>query len=63
MKKTVLVLGGTGKMGVPVARHLQKDGFPVRIMTRNEEKARKLFDESFEDEWLEKRKAKLHAAT
>lgn len=48
MEKRILVLGGTGKMGVPVAEDLKKHGFQVRVMTRNEEKAKRLFDESFE---------------
>jgi len=48
MEKRVLVLGGTGMLGEPVARNLKQDGFQVRIMTRNLEKALKLFDDSFE---------------
>jgi len=48
MKKTVLILGGTGKLGVPVAKWLQQAGFQARIMTRSKEKAGKLFDNSFE---------------
>ncbi len=39
MKKRVLVLGATGVLGRPVARKLREDGFQVRIMTRNLEKA------------------------
>ena len=35
-------------LGEPVARHLKQNGFQVRIMTRNREKAQKLFDESYE---------------
>jgi uncharacterized protein YbjT (DUF2867 family) len=48
MEKRVLLLGGTGMLGEPVARNLKQDGFQVRIMTRNREKALKLFDDSFE---------------
>jgi uncharacterized protein YbjT (DUF2867 family) len=48
MKKTILVIGGTGLLGQPVARHLQEKGFHVRILSRNAEKARSLFSESFE---------------
>ncbi len=48
MQKTILVIGGTGMLGQPVARRLQEDGFRVRIMTRNHRKARKMFDDSFE---------------
>ncbi|NOZ60450.1 MAG: NmrA family NAD(P)-binding protein [Calditrichaeota bacterium] len=48
MEKRILVLGGTGMLGAPVARNLKQQGFQVRIMTRNKEKAQKLFDDSFE---------------
>ncbi len=48
MQKTILVIGATGMLGEPVARHLQKDGFRVRVMVRDSQKARKIFDESFE---------------
>ena len=48
MAKTILVMGATGKLGEPVARHLQEDSFQVRIMTRDKDKARRLFDESFD---------------
>jgi uncharacterized protein YbjT (DUF2867 family) len=48
MNKRILVLGATGMLGEPVARHLQEAGFQVRILARDEAKARKAFDESFE---------------
>lgn len=48
MKQTILVVGGTGLLGQPVARGLNDDGFRVRIMTRNAQKARAFFDDSFE---------------
>lgn len=48
MHKTILVTGGTGMLGQPVARCLHEAGFHVRIMTRDEHKARPLFDDSFE---------------
>ena len=48
MEKNVLVTGATGKLGQSVARHLKEDGFQVRVMTRDKDKASKLFDESFE---------------
>ncbi len=48
MQKTILVIGGTGMLGQPVARRLKDDGFRVRIMTRDQQKARNLFDDSFE---------------
>lgn len=44
MNKTILVLGGTGLLGAPVARRLQEDGFAVRILTRSPEKAQAMFD-------------------
>lgn len=48
MDKTILVIGATGMLGEPVARCLKEDGFRVRVMTRDTNKARKMFDESFE---------------
>jgi uncharacterized protein YbjT (DUF2867 family) len=48
MEKRILVVGGTGRLGQPVARQLKEDGYQVRVMARDVEKARKLFDESFE---------------
>jgi len=48
MSKKILVLGGTGMLGQPAARQLKQDGFQVRILARDVEKARGLFDESFE---------------
>ncbi len=44
----ILVIGGTGMLGEPVARRLQADGFPVRILTRSPEKARQKFQAGFE---------------
>ncbi len=48
MKKTILVLGATGMLGRPVAYALQAAGFKVRVMTRSYQKARKLFDNTFQ---------------
>ena len=48
MKNTILIVGATGMLGEPVARRLKEDGFSVRIMAREIDKARELFDESFE---------------
>ncbi len=48
MQKMILVIGGTGMLGQPVARRLKEAGFGVRILTRDSAKARKLFDASFE---------------
>jgi len=48
MKKIILVIGGTGILGQPVSRCLKEAGFQVRILTRDLQKARKAFDNSFE---------------
>lgn len=39
----ILVVGGTGRLGAPVARRLLAEGFDVRVLTRNETRARMLF--------------------
>lgn len=49
MKKIILVIGGTGLLGQPVARALHEAGFQARIMTRDRLKAEKLFDGSYEN--------------
>jgi len=46
--KKILVLGGTGLLGGPIARRLQSDGVEVRLLARNPEKARAMFGDSFE---------------
>ena len=46
--RKILVIGGTGMLGTPVARRLRQDGFDVRIMTRDAAKAHKMFDDAFE---------------
>jgi uncharacterized protein YbjT (DUF2867 family) len=48
MIHTVLVIGGTGMLGEPVARRLAVDGHRVRILTRNARGARARFSEPFE---------------
>lgn len=48
MQKIILVLGATGTLGKPVSYCLKEAGFQVRIMTRDLQKARKVFDNSFE---------------
>ena len=48
MNKRILVLGGTGLLGEPVSRKLQADGFNVRILVRDPEKARDRFPAGFE---------------
>ncbi|NJN54347.1 MAG: NAD(P)H-binding protein [Anaerolineae bacterium] len=44
----ILVVGATGMLGEPVARQLQADGYTVRILSRDMEKARAKFGERFE---------------
>ena len=46
--KTILVVGGTGMLGKPVAQQLKADGFNVRLLARNPEKAEKLLDDGYE---------------
>jgi uncharacterized protein YbjT (DUF2867 family) len=41
---TILVLGGTGLLGAPVTRRLQADGFGVRLLARDPEKAGEMFE-------------------
>jgi uncharacterized protein YbjT (DUF2867 family) len=41
----ILVLGGTGLLGQPVARRLQADGFAVRLLARDPDKARAMFSD------------------
>lgn len=48
MSHRILVLGGTGLLGEPVARRLQADGFRVRILSRDAESARRTFGSEFE---------------
>jgi len=48
MQKIILVIGGTGVLGQPVSRCLKDEGFQVRIMTRDHQKAGKMFDDTFE---------------
>jgi uncharacterized protein YbjT (DUF2867 family) len=47
-EKVILVLGATGTLGQPVSSSLKEAGFRVRILTRDLQKARKTFDNSFE---------------
>ena len=36
--KTILVIGGTGMLGKPVAQQLRTDGLNVRLLVRNPER-------------------------
>jgi uncharacterized protein YbjT (DUF2867 family) len=46
--KTILVIGGTGMLGKPVAQQLKADGFTVRLLARNPEKTQKLLGDGYE---------------
>jgi uncharacterized protein YbjT (DUF2867 family) len=48
MTQAILVIGGTGMLGEPVARRLQADGHQVRILSRVPDKARARFGTEFE---------------
>jgi uncharacterized protein YbjT (DUF2867 family) len=48
MNKTILVVGATGKLGEPVARRLQQDGYTVRVLTRTPAQAQAKFGDAFE---------------
>jgi uncharacterized protein YbjT (DUF2867 family) len=48
MSEQVLILGGTGMLGVPVTRHLVEKGHVVRVLTRSPEKAQRLFENQVE---------------
>ena len=48
MATKVLVIGGTGMLGVPVARRLRTDGYQVRIFTRSLDKAQAKFGAEYE---------------
>lgn len=42
-KKQITVIGATGKIGIPVVKNLINAGFQVKAISRNKEKAKKLF--------------------
>jgi uncharacterized protein YbjT (DUF2867 family) len=42
MPGTILVVGGTGMLGMPVARQLRADGFGVRVFSRSADKVRRV---------------------
>jgi len=46
--KIILIIGGTGMLGKPVAQQLKADGFNVRLLARNPEKAQKLLGSGYE---------------
>lgn len=47
MTRKILVIGGTGMLGKPVANRLKQDGFEVTVFTRNPEEARIKMPASF----------------
>jgi uncharacterized protein YbjT (DUF2867 family) len=46
--KTILVIGGTGMLGKPVAQQFKADGFNVRLLVRTPEKAKRLLGEGYD---------------
>jgi len=48
MSQTILIVGATGKLGEPVARQLLKEGYAVRVLARDPEKARTKLGQAFE---------------
>jgi uncharacterized protein YbjT (DUF2867 family) len=46
--QTILIVGATGTVGDPVARRLLRDGFAVRLLTRDVARARNRFGPEFE---------------
>lgn len=48
MNSKILVIGATGFVGAPIARQLQQDGFSVRVLVRNADKARHLLGDQIE---------------
>jgi uncharacterized protein YbjT (DUF2867 family) len=46
--ETILVAGGTGLIGEPVARRLHSDGFQVRLLARDAQRARDRLGRDFE---------------
>ncbi len=44
----ILVIGATGMLGKPVARQLKADGFKVRLLVRNPEKAKSMLGDGYE---------------
>jgi len=43
-KKKISIIGGTGKLGVPVVKFLLKSGFEIKLIARNLDKAKRLFE-------------------
>jgi uncharacterized protein YbjT (DUF2867 family) len=48
MSKRILILGATGMLGQPVTRCLAETGYPLRVLTRDRQKAYRLFGDEIE---------------
>ncbi len=48
MTQKILVIGATGFVGAPIARQLQADGFSIRALARNADKARQMLGDKVE---------------
>jgi len=48
MEKRILVIGGSGLLGEPIAIHFKRNGFIVRFLVRDVEKTAKKFGTEFE---------------
>ncbi|CAI2718745.1 SDR family oxidoreductase [Nitrospina watsonii] len=48
MVSNLLIIGGTGMLGHPVARKFQKEGCAVRVLTRNLDRAREVLGDGFD---------------
>jgi uncharacterized protein YbjT (DUF2867 family) len=48
MNKKILVIGAAGFVGAPIAKQLQADGFSVRALVRNADKARQMLGDQAE---------------
>ena len=48
MTQKILVIGAAGFVGAPITKQLQKDGFSVRALVRNKEKARAILGDQVE---------------
>ncbi|HMB23450.1 MAG: SDR family oxidoreductase [Chloroflexota bacterium] len=46
--KTILIIGATGMLGKPVAQQLLQDGFHVRVLARNPQKAQQILGDGFD---------------
>ncbi|HHI02632.1 MAG TPA: NAD-dependent epimerase/dehydratase family protein [candidate division Zixibacteria bacterium] len=48
MIKKILIVGGTGMLGRPVVRRLYNDGYKIRLMTHNLDRAKRYFGDEIE---------------